>query len=201
MVQENAQTPSTEPPPPLPAEPCVVYESVMEALYHRALRPLMSEDCLRDLAQAGLDLAAPLRPQYPVEDTVRYLQIARSHVYPDHDDEEAYRRMGRLFIQGYFQTALGGAVRMLLRLLGPERNLLRMPAYFEGGTSYMKVSVKKLAPGDFELAVSGGSAHPPSFTQGALLQAMRFAGADQLLADYFALPDGRIIHRIRWATR
>src|SRR5262245_45467647 len=181
----------------LPEEPRVVYESSMEALYVRALRPLMSEACLRELAAAGLDLSAPLRPQYLAEDTDRFLRIARAHLFPGFRDEEAYLRIGRLFLQGYFEIPLGAAVRSLLRLLGPERNVLRMPAYFEGGASYLKASVQKLAPGHFHLTVSEVAVHP-AVTQGILEQAMKVAGARDSTVEYRMLPDGQVVYWIRW---
>lgn len=175
----------------------MVYESSMEALYVRALRPLMSEACLKELAAAGLDLSAPLRPQYRAEDTYRFLPIVRAHLFPSLDDEEAYLRIGRLFLDGYFQTPLGVAVRVLLRLLGPERNVLRLPAYFEGGTSYLKVTVQKLAPGHFHLTISEVSVHP-AVTQGVLEQAMKVAGARDPTVEYRVLPDGQVVYWIRW---
>src|SRR4051812_20198430 len=119
------------------AERHVVYEHSVEALFARALRPRMSEACVRELREAGLDLSKPLRPQYPEEEYELHIRIARRHLFPSLQDPEAYRAMGRLFVSGYLETTIGAALRVLLRMLGPERNLARMPGYFEAGTSYV----------------------------------------------------------------
>lgn len=175
----------------------VVYEHSVEALFARALRPRMTEACVLELREAGLDLSRPLRPQYSEAEYERFVRIARRHLFPDLEDREAYRRMGRMFIAGYLETAIGGALKVLLRLLGPERNLARMPGYFEAGTSYVQASGERHGPGDWTLEVSHVAGYP-TFTQGTLEETMRLSGAPDASVEYEVEPDGLVRYHIRW---
>jgi uncharacterized protein (TIGR02265 family) len=175
----------------------VVFDQSVEALFCRALRSRMSDGCVRELREAGLDVERPLRPQYTEEEYSRHVEIVRRHLFPHLEDAEAYHRMGCLFIDGYLQTAIGKALKVLLRLLGPERNLRRMPSYFEGGTNYIKAQGEQVGPGHWVLTVSSVSGHP-TFTQGSLEEAMRLSGAPDVVVSYDVQPDGAVKYRIRW---
>lgn len=175
----------------------IVYEQSVEALFRRALRPHLSSVCVRELKEAGLDLERPLRPQYSEDEYSRYIEIARRHLYPRLGDPEAYLRMGRLFLEGYLQTTIGAALKVLLRLLGPERNMRRMPGYFEGGTSYVTAQGERLGPGDWILTVSSVAGFP-TFTQGTLEAAMHLSGAADALVTYEVQPDRSVKYRIQW---
>lgn len=186
-------------PPVKPDGPRVVYEHSVEALFLRALRARMSDSCLRELKAAGLDLGQPLRPQYSEEEYVHHIQIARRFLYPHLEDGEAYRRMGRLFVEGYLQTTIGAALKVLLRLLGPERNLQRMPGYFEAGTSYIQAKAERLGEGDWAITVSHVAGNP-TFTQGSLEETMRLSGVRDAVVDYSVGQGGEVRYRIRWGT-
>jgi uncharacterized protein (TIGR02265 family) len=175
----------------------VVYEQSVEALFVRALRSKMPEACFRELREAGLDLSRPLKPQYTEAEYEHHIRIARRHLYPRHEDPEAYRLMGRLFIQGYLETTIGSALKVLLRLLGPDRNLSRMPGYFEAGTSYVHASGERHGPGDWTLRVSAVAGFP-TFTQGSLEETMKLSGASDATVEYEVDPDRSVRYRIRW---
>lgn len=176
----------------------MVYAHSVEALFARALRSRMPEACVRELREAGLDLSKPLRPQYPEAEYELHIRIARRHLFPDLADPEAYRRMGRLFVSGYLETTIGAALKVLLRMLGPERNLARMPGYFEGGTSYVRASGERHGPGDWTLRVSDVAGFP-TFTQGSLEETMHLSGVRDATVAFERDPaDGSVRYRIRW---
>ncbi|HEY8206207.1 MAG TPA: DUF2378 family protein [Myxococcaceae bacterium] len=176
----------------------MVYDHSVEALFARALRSRMPEACVRELREAGLDLSKPLRPQYPEAEYELHIRIARRHLFPDLADPEAYRSMGRLFVSGYLETTIGAALKVLLRMLGPERNLARMPGYFEAGTSYVRASGERHGPGDWTLRVSDVAGFP-TFTQGSLEETLRLSGARDASVEIERQPDNSVRYRIRWA--
>lgn len=175
----------------------LVYDSSVEGMFVRGLGPRMTNSCRDALLAAGLDVSKKLRPSYTSAEYERFIKIARQHLFPELRDEEAYHRMGRIFVEGYFLTTLGGAIRSVLRLLGPRRNVERLPQNFSGGTNYVKATLEKKGEGDYDLVVENVGSYP-TFTQGSLQAVLESSGARDPKVTFTPLPDSRVRYHLRW---
>lgn len=163
----------------------------------RALGPRLTPKCREALAAAGLDLGKPLLKQYTAEQYESFIRLVRQHVYGELPDEAAYRRLGERFVDGYFETLLGRALKTMVRMLGPTKTMERMPHSFESGTNYVRARLEKLGPQDFLLHVSDVGGYP-TYTQGSLVRALEIAGAKNVRAEFMNNANATVSYHLRW---
>jgi uncharacterized protein (TIGR02265 family) len=175
-----------------------IYGNSVEALFVQALGERMTNRCRNTLREAGLDLSKDLRPMYPVEDYERFVRIAREELFPYDPDAAAYEQMGRLFMQGYFKTLIGRALKGVIRLLGPHQLIKRLPESFSSGSTFIKAEVRQLGPTEHELRVTGVG-HYPTFTRGSMLEAIGLSGVKNLRVEITTIgADDTTVYAIRW---
>ncbi|WP_426754488.1 DUF2378 family protein [Myxococcus sp. Y35] len=119
LTHSRPPMPATAPPPRVPA-------SVMEGLF---VRGLQAEGRLaRGLEALGYDSRRP-ELDYPIELWQRAVALARQERYPELGDEDAYRQLGRLAVDGFAQTLVGRVAAVALPMIGPAQALERVPRY------------------------------------------------------------------------
>ncbi len=120
-----------------------------------------------DLRAVGFDLRSP-RVHYPVSVLLAVLDVIHRHAFPELSREEAHRWAGRRMVSTFFETILGKVIQTLLRALGLQRFLLRLPKIAPMGTTGLDIEVVPDGPGALRLIFRSESTHPVEFVAGAL---------------------------------
>ncbi|MFZ5445359.1 MAG: DUF2378 family protein [Myxococcota bacterium] len=136
--------------------------SMFEALFDRRLKP--DGSFAEELKTAGYD-AARAEPTYPTELWVRCLEIARRHRFAELSDQEAYRRIGREFSEGFLETLVGRIVGVALPFMSPRTFVRRLANYLRLGRSDTDLifDLKRDEPGAIDAVVHNPSAVPGDF--------------------------------------
>jgi uncharacterized protein (TIGR02265 family) len=131
----------------------MVARSVLEGLFVHALQP--EGAFAEELNAAGFD-AATQAPRYPQTVLVRGLDVAWQHRFPTLSRDEAWRELGKLFIEGYFQTTVGRLIGFSVPALRPTRFVSMIPSYVRTGLLDMRTEVKMLGPQRAVVTLTGG---------------------------------------------
>lgn len=177
----------------------VTFGPVFEGLF-REYREAFTDRTIHRLVEAGIDPRGKLLAGYPY--TVWYAAIrilAEEHhqrlAYPD-----GVREVGRAFMRGYFDTALGGAILAVLRILGPLRSLKRMSRNFRTGNNFSETWTYEDGPGNVRLEVNDCIADRPEFIQGLIEVGLQSVGAKDSSVEVLSVHDnGHAIYRVRWS--
>lgn len=113
-----------------------VEASLFEGMFQRALQPTGAFEA--DLRAAGFDLRQ-IEPRYATEVWRKCLDAARQHLFPTLTPEQAYRQMGRLFIDGFFQTIIGRMFSAAFPLMGPAAVIKRLPKMWKAARKDIQV--------------------------------------------------------------
>lgn len=180
----------------LPVEQRVIFPVQAEGLL-RGLQPEVAAGPLRErLKAAGLDADGALPPGWPAPKLVEWIDLAAKEIYPTLSREEAHRRIGRRFIDGWQRTVLGAASAQFLKLLGVKRALERLTRAFRTGDNYSETSVA--FPTDTTAVVTVRAQLIPHYVAGILdggLALMKVQGKvtiEQAAADV-------MVFRLEWA--
>lgn len=107
----------------------------------RGLDPDVKGSLKTRLKAAGLDADGALPPGWPAEQLKVWLDLASAEIYPDFPLDEAHRRIGRRFLDGWQRTMLGAASAQFLKVLGVKRTLERLTRAFRTGDNFSETSV------------------------------------------------------------
>lgn len=107
----------------------------------RGLDPDVTGRLKTRLKEAGLDPDVALPPGWPAERLKVWLDLASAEIYPDFALDEAHRRIGRRFLDGWQRTMLGAASAQFLKVLGMKRTLERLTRAFRTGDNFSETSV------------------------------------------------------------
>jgi uncharacterized protein (TIGR02265 family) len=154
-----------------------VMEASVEALFVRAFgsRIARHRACLTELQALGLDPSQKLKPKYTAELYEDAMAVVRKHLFADVlEDERAYWTIGRQTSEGFYRTMLGTAIGAVMKLLTPERMLPRLPGNITGSTNFMRSTIERRGPRDFELYVFGSTR--PAFIGGAVERGVEQTG-------------------------
>lgn len=141
----------------VPAEQRVVFESVVEGLFLRALAGRVTPELearLKDEAKVDL---RDLEPAYPIERWLQALHLAAQTLYPELPRPEALEKLGEELVHGFFQTLVGRALHGVLTLIGPRRALARTERNLRSGNNYTECTLVELGPAHFELQLNEGT--------------------------------------------
>jgi uncharacterized protein (TIGR02265 family) len=133
----------------------MVARSVLEGLFVHALQP--EGAFAKELHAVGFD-AGKQAPRYPQKVLVRGLDVAWQHRFPALSRNEAWQQLGKLFIEGYFQTTVGRLIGFSVPALRPTRFVSMIPTYVRTGLLDMRTEVKMLGPQHARVTLIGG--HP-----------------------------------------
>jgi len=131
----------------------LVYENAVEGLFVKASQAAHPD------AEGG-DERGRHRRRGAAEDLVPgphrqplHPAAARAPVSPRADDTKAYALIGSTTLDGYFDTVLA-AMAGVLRIVGYERIIDRLPRQMASGSNYQFVEVKRVKPGEAEVSCS-----------------------------------------------
>lgn len=115
--------------------------AAFEGLFQRTLK---AEGSFRqELRVAGFDMDAP-KAIYPTEVWNRCIDVALRHTGRGKNREEALRALGKVLIDGFFQTIVGSVIAVGLPMLGPERVVQRLPRYITSTSLGVQMTMEKL---------------------------------------------------------
>lgn len=116
----------------------VALHSMFEGLFVRALHvdgPLKER-----LRASGFDIDRPL-PRYPVAVWEACVDAAAEALYPAVARGEAWQRLGRRFIEGYFETLVGKLIAAALPFLSAKGFVNRAPRFITTGLEGARVAL------------------------------------------------------------
>ncbi|GMU59838.1 MAG: hypothetical protein AMXMBFR34_16010 [Myxococcaceae bacterium] len=122
----------------------VVFSTVAEGA-RKAFGPQLTPELHAKLKVAGFDLQN-IQAAYPVGPFIRAIGVLCDALVPGCPPEEQHRLLGREFIAGYRQTAIGLAIFTMSRAIGVKRSLLRMGRNLRTTGNYLGAEVSELAP-------------------------------------------------------
>jgi len=101
----------------------------------------------------GLDVER-LPPAFPVAQWTPHLRNCATFAWPDVSEAEAMRLLGLHFIRGWQHTALGSAVSMMLRVLGPKRTLTRLDRAFRTSDNFTRAHTELLGANEALVSIN-----------------------------------------------
>ena len=164
-----------------------------DGLFGHVLRPQGA--FAAQLRDVGYDPGAP-RDHYPLEIWRAALEVARHHAYPQLSTPEAYRQLGRHFVQGFAQTVVGRVFAAAAALIGVEHCLARLPAYLRAGRSDMRLELRALGPCNW-LALVEDPRPLPDFVAGVIEEVLTLTDV-QPSVEVETQSEGRYTLTIRW---
>jgi len=164
-----------------------------DALFGHVLRPQGA--FAARLCDVGYDPGSP-RDHYPLEIWRAALEVARHHAYPQLSTPEAYRQLGRHFVQGFAQTVVGRVFAAAAALIGVEHCLARLPAYLRAGRSDMRLELRALGPCNW-LALVEDPRPLPDFVAGVIEEVLTLTDV-QPGVEVETQSEGRYTLTIRW---
>ncbi|QRO00809.1 DUF2378 family protein [Archangium violaceum] len=165
----------------------VIFSQVVEALFKHTIKERLDPDARRRLKAIGIDLDQPLLVAYSVPTWFAAIRVCAELLYPDIPSEQARYQLGRRQVDGYGHTTMGRAVYSMLRMLGWQRSLTRIPRGLQSGTNFLTARTRFLALGDLEVtfevlpefhaALGPQSGIDPYFMNGTMDAMMELVGA------------------------
>jgi uncharacterized protein (TIGR02265 family) len=144
----------------------------------RVIFPAQAEGLLRGL---GADVSPALKarlkaleldpdkafpPAWPAERLRAWLDAASEDIYGEFPRDEAHRRLGRRFIDGWQRTLIGAASAQFLKVIGPRRTLERLARAFRTSDNFSETAVT--FPGDTVGMLTVKSQSLPHYIAGIL---------------------------------
>ena len=183
----------------VPLAEWVVFEQTIEGLFVRGLHGRISDRCRQRLKEAGLDLSRRLLPAYPFATWMGCLAIAGEEVFAGSAVDQAQFQLGELMIDGYKETFLGRAVLGMIRVLGPQRTLMRATQNFRSGNNYTESRLVERSPTDLELWMNEVGPFP-TFTAGIVHAALAAAGAERVGVEVVGYDGHACSYRVTWGA-
>ncbi len=175
----------------------VVYSQVIEALLDHGLKGMTTPRVLAQLAALGVDRRQPLAPQYPISVWGPCLVYLAKELSPASSEEEALKRLGERFVEGYQQTLAGKAVFGLAKVVGPDRTITRVASSFRSGNNYVEARVTKLGPGTYDVWMNEELRYQP-YVSGLIRASMRCVGAEGATVHMRDRAAFEFVMEVRW---
>jgi uncharacterized protein (TIGR02265 family) len=178
----------------------LVFRSLLEALYERALMGEVTPELKARLKRLGLDLDLELPESLPVSIYRSCILATVEELFPEVPPAEGMRELATRLARGYWETPVGRAMLGLVRLLGPQRSLTWMSRFFRAIDSYSEIRIDVEGPGRF-LVHSNAPDVPEGYGEGIFEEILRAAGADAPRVEQ-QLQDARsTVYRVEWTER
>jgi len=116
----------------------------------RALQPTGA--FAEELRTAGYDVLHP-RAEYPTRVWNACLEVARRHTFPTQPRAEGQRRLGHLFMEGYFRTLQGKLAGATLPMLGPASVVKKLRSAWSPSQPDIALESVELAPADWRVTL------------------------------------------------
>ena len=158
----------------------LVFRHTVEGLFERAYGERIGPELAQQLS------AFPLKS--PTLDAALFGQafaVLRDGLFPGVPAAEAEKQMGERFLEGYFETVLGGLVKTMLRLLPVEKAIARIPQSLMSGANFIRAHVEPAGPREKKVVMNDYSTSP-DFLCGVVAALVRRTGVT---------PDVEVIER------
>lgn len=152
--------------------------SMFEGLFTRALH--VDAALQAKLEAKGYDHRRPL-PRYPVDLWEECVDLVVLELMPGVPRDDAWVQVGRLFINGYFQTLVGKFIATSLPFLTPRTFLNRVPRFMSTGLEHLEAHVTWNGEHEATLAIGGPRFIASAFMEGILaasFERMKFTPRD-----------------------
>ena len=141
--------------------------AMFEGLFVRALDVDPSSGFAAELRAADFDVR-DVRSHYDISVWTACVDIAWGHLFPELSRDEAWVRLGRRFIEGYFQTVIGGAIAAVLPFMSVSRFVERIPWFLRTGLGGSSAEVDLTGPSSAILTMKGPHARSSLLLSGVL---------------------------------
>lgn len=176
----------------------LIFQSSIEALFHKALVGQVSDALKADLRGLGLDLDKPLPPAIGRDVWYEALERTARSLFVGVPREQAMWRLGSTLFKGLEDSLLGKALAPVARTLGPARLLKRVPHNIKSANNFAQSRYDELGPGEGLLWVSDVGTSP-EFTAGTLDAMVRWAGAVDCVVAIERLDALACNFKLRWS--
>ncbi|MDX2015978.1 MAG: DUF2378 family protein [Myxococcaceae bacterium] len=176
------------------AEPRVAFASLFESL-ERILAPVRDASVDARLRELGIDFGH-LQPAYPVETWYAGIELAMSRFDPTWTDAQRQNHFGVRLVQTYGDTLVGKAMYAMMRLIGPERSIVRATRSFRTAVNFLDTSYVMHGPRDFELTMN--EVVLPHRYPGFFEAALQVAGAKDVRCELTRLTETHASYRSTW---
>lgn len=133
----------------------VVFATAVEGV-RKAFGKRLKPETLQQLRGIGMNLD-DVQAAYPLKTWVDGVGILVADLLPGLSVDEQHRQLGRQFMAGYVQTAIGFATLTTAKLIGVKRTLLRMGRNFRTAANYIETDVTDVGPKEVHLRASVGA--------------------------------------------
>ena len=178
----------------------LVFPNLVEGLV-RATGDGVTPALKAQLRERGLDLDKKFPPAWETTHVKEWFELFAAAKSPGVPREEALRRLGQGFMEGWRGTLVGGAMSIVLRTIGPDRSLSRLERAFRTGDNFTTVTVTPIeTPPPWRLAhirfneVFGC----PEYFVGLMEAGSAFVGAKNPEVQLEALEGPGVLLRVRY---
>lgn len=148
----------------------LVFKHTVEGLFVRAYGAQVPAALQAKFRELGL-----FAPSVDAEVFGQCFQLLRDAVLPGVDPAAAERQMGARFLAGYFDTAMGGLVKVMLKMLSVEKALARVPQSLMSGANFIEARVDPVGEREVKLVMNDYSTSP-DFLCGIVTEMVTRAG-------------------------
>lgn len=186
----------------------IVFSSAVEAL-QKSFGARLTPELKAKLRTIGVDVDRP-PAAVSLATWLDVIELVGAALLPDTPTEERYRLLGREYIRGFVQTALGFATVSMAKLMGAKRTMLRMGRNFRTSANYIDADAKELGEREVEIhtrIAPGMEGRVPAnvesiiqYRRGVLEQTLEELGAKNAKVDVLAHDLGSLSasYRVRW---
>lgn len=169
----------------------LVFKHTVEGLFTRAYGGQIPPSLDAQFREMGL-----YAPAVDAEVFGRAFHLLRDEVHRGLEPAAAERQMGARFLAGYFETAMGGLVKVMLKVLSVDQALARVPKSLMSGANFIEAKVVKVGEREVNLVVNDYSTSP-EFLCGVVSEMVTRAGGSPQIE--ITERDGRaMVMRVRW---
>jgi uncharacterized protein (TIGR02265 family) len=158
------------------------FSQSIEGLFVRGLSKEMTPALRARLEELGIDVSS-IQPAYDNDMVVKAIKLAGATLYPQLQETEALREMGKIFMRGFSGTLMGGALVALMKVIGPRRSLERMERNFRTGGNYVQSKFTSLGKGKAQVWFNDVTGIA-DFYAGIIHRGGEFAGAKNMNVTY-----------------
>jgi uncharacterized protein (TIGR02265 family) len=167
------------PPPSTVSSDRVLFGNTFDGLRRALINANVPLDAIEQgFAGIGIRFGKDLAAAYPAQRWVEALHLAGTLAFPTLDHEARFHAVGRMVIDGFTQTVLGGAVLALARLVGPARTVKRMTHNFRHSDNFSTAEVTELGPTTLRVALNEDFGLP-SYSTGLFLRIVELSGGKE----------------------
>lgn len=177
----------------------LVFESSVEAMFVRSLHDRSSPELRTALRGIGIDVEKKLPPAISREVWYQGIELVAKHGWKELPRADALRAMGRRLIENLEGTLLGKTFSPVMRLLGPQRLLLRVPFNMRSANNFATATVEVKGPRELIIETTDVGDAPELFA-GTLEELLHWAGEKVVNVEFAVTTPPAARYVIRWGT-